>query len=100
MGNFIKKVITQFPGEKKIGERLAKLRAKWLIVSYAPFALDFCSQWCRTRQISKITSVLRTETVSGSYVNRQINVSLLSANINLLISEILVQGCYSFQFFT
>jgi len=27
MGNFIKKVIIQFPGEKKIGERLAKLRA-------------------------------------------------------------------------
>jgi len=26
----------------KIGERLAKLQAKWLIVSYAPFALDFC----------------------------------------------------------
>ena len=27
----------------KIGEHLAKLRAKWLTVSYAPFALHFFS---------------------------------------------------------
>jgi len=39
----------------KIGEHLAKLQAKWLIVSYAAFALDFCPQRCRTRWISKIT---------------------------------------------
>ena len=62
-----------------------KLQAKWLIVSYAPFALDFCPQRCRTRWISKITCLLLTETVTDCcYVNRQINVSLLSTNIKLL----------------
>ena len=35
-----------------IGEHLAKLEAKWLTVSYAPFALHFCPQRCRSRQIS------------------------------------------------
>ena len=34
----------------KIGEHLAKLQAKWL--SYTPFALHFCPQRCRSRQIS------------------------------------------------
>ena len=36
--------ITQSSGERifKIGEHLAKLQAKWLIVSYAPFALNVC----------------------------------------------------------
>ena len=35
--------IIQFAGERifKIGEHLAKLQAKWLIVSCAPFALQF-----------------------------------------------------------
>ena len=47
----------------KIGEHLAKLRAKWLTVSYTPFALHFCPQRCRSRQISWITCVLQTETV-------------------------------------
>jgi len=42
----------------KIREHLALLQAKWLIVSYAPFALDFCPQRCRTRWISKITCLL------------------------------------------
>ena len=28
----------------QIGEHLAKLQAKWFIVSYAQFALDFCPQ--------------------------------------------------------
>jgi len=41
----------------KIGEHLPKLQAKWLIVSYTPFALDVCRQRCRARQISKITWV-------------------------------------------
>ena len=52
-------VIIQIAGEKifKIGEHLVKLQAKWLIVSYAPFALDFCPQRRRTRQINKITCV-------------------------------------------
>jgi len=79
--------ITQFAGERifKIGEYLAKIQAKWLIVSYAHFALDFCPQRCRTCRISKITCVLRTETATDCcYVNRQINVSLLSWNIKLL----------------
>jgi len=49
----------QFAGERifKIGEHLAKFQAKWLIVSYTPFALDVCPHRCRTRQISKITCV-------------------------------------------
>ena len=36
----------------KIGEHLAKLRAKSLTVSCTPFALHFCLQRCRSRQIS------------------------------------------------
>jgi len=36
----------------KIGEHLAKLRAKSLSVSYTPFALHFCPQRCRSRKIS------------------------------------------------
>ena len=51
--------INESAGERifKIGKHLAKLQAKWLIVSYTPFALDVCHQRCRTRQISKITCV-------------------------------------------
>ena len=60
----------------KIGKHLAKLRAKSLTMSYTPFALHFCPQRCRSRQISSITCVLQTETViKRCYVNRQINVS-------------------------
>ena len=48
--------IVQSAGERifKIGEHLAKLQAKWLIVSCAPaqFASHFCPQRCRSRQIS------------------------------------------------
>jgi len=36
----------------KIGEHMAKLRAKSLTASYTPFALHFCPQRCRSRQIS------------------------------------------------
>jgi len=36
----------------KIGEHLAKLQAKSLTVSYAPFALHFCPERCRSRQVS------------------------------------------------
>jgi len=36
----------------KIDEHLAKLWAKSLTVSYTPFALHFCPQRCRSRQIS------------------------------------------------
>ena len=51
------KFITQFAGERifKIGGHLPKLQAKWLVVSYDQFTLDFCLRRCRTRQISKIT---------------------------------------------
>ena len=47
----------------KIGEHLEKLRAKSLTVSYTPYALHFCPQRCRSRQISWITCVLLTKTV-------------------------------------
>jgi len=36
----------------KIGEQLAKLWAKSLTVSYSPFAMHFCPQRYRSRQIS------------------------------------------------
>jgi len=51
--------ITECAGERifEIGKHLAKLQAKWLIVSYIPFALDVCPQRCRTCHISKITCV-------------------------------------------
>ena len=70
------KLITQFAGERifNVGKHLSKLLAKWLIVSYAPFALHFCSQRFRTHHISKITCVLQTETVTNCcYVNRQMS---------------------------
>ena len=53
------KCTTQFAGERifKINEHLAKLHAKWLTVSYTPFAFHVCPQRCRTGQISKITCV-------------------------------------------
>jgi len=40
--------ISQSDSERmfKIGEHLAKIQAKWLIVSCAPFALHFCPQRC------------------------------------------------------
>ena len=45
--------IIHFAGERNfnIGEHLAKLQAKWLIVSYTPFTLHFCPQRSRSRQI-------------------------------------------------
>jgi len=52
----------------KIGKHLVKLLAKWLIVSYAQFALHFCSQRCRTPKTSKITTVLWTESVTNNVV--------------------------------
>ena len=85
-GLFQYKFITQLADKRifKIGELLAKLQAKWLIVSHAPFAVDFCSQTCRTLQISWIPCAWRAETVTiDYYVNTQINVSLLSTNIKL-----------------
>jgi len=51
-----------------------KLKAKWLVVACAPFALHFCPQRRWSRQINWITCVLWTETVTNHcYVNRQIN---------------------------
>jgi len=40
--------IVQSAGERifKIGQHLANLQAKWLIVSCAPFALHFCRRRC------------------------------------------------------
>jgi len=40
--------ITESAGKSifKIGEHLAKLQAKWLTVSCAPFVLHFCPQRC------------------------------------------------------
>jgi len=67
------KFITQFADVRifKIGEHSAQLQAKWLIVSYTLFALHFCPQRCRTRQISKITCVLLAETVTNCcYIDR------------------------------
>ena len=54
------KFITEFDKKRisKISEHLAKLQVKRLIVSYTPFALHFCPQRCRVRQISKITCEL------------------------------------------
>ena len=60
-------------------------RQKCQMESYATFALDFCPLRRRTLRISKISCLLRTETVTAcSYVNRQINMSLISTNIKLL----------------
>jgi len=62
----------------KIGEHLAKSRAKSLTMSYTPFTLHFGHQRCRSCQISWITCVLQTDTViKRCYVNRQINVELI-----------------------
>jgi len=61
--------IIHFAGERifNIGEHFARLQA---------FALHFCPQRCRSRQISWITCVLHTETViKRCCVNRQISVS-------------------------
>ena len=47
-------LIIHSAGERifNIDEHLAKLHAHWLTVSYTPFALHFCPQRCRSRQIS------------------------------------------------
>jgi len=60
------KFITLFAGERvfKIGEHLAKLHTKWLIVSYA---LDFCPQRCRTRRV--ICCRFSSESASEKSVN-------------------------------
>ena len=46
--------IVHSAGERifNISEHLAKLQTKWLTVSYTPFTLHFCSQRCRSGQIS------------------------------------------------
>jgi len=79
--------IIQSAGER-IGEHLAKLQAEWLFVSCAPFVLHFCPQRCWSRQINWITCVLRTETVTNCcYINRQINVSLLSTKYQTAVDQ-------------
>ena len=54
------KFTTQFArgGIFKIGEHLAKLQVKRLIVSCVPFSLDFCPQRCRSRRISETLVVV------------------------------------------
>ena len=55
------------------------------MVDCLSYALHFCPQKCRTGQISKLTCSLGTETATNCcFVNRQINVILLSKNIKLL----------------
>jgi len=56
MGYYITNLSFNLPVKVfKIGEYLAKSQAKWMIVSYVPFALDFYPQRRRTRQISTRT---------------------------------------------
>jgi len=53
----------------------------WLFYG-APFFLCFFPQRCRTRHISRITSVWRTETVTSCcFVDKQIHLTLLSTDI-------------------
>jgi len=68
-----------------------QITRKMVIVSRAPFALHFCHQRCWSCQISYITCVLQTETVANHcYVSKQVNVSLLSTNIKLLLDQFLL----------
>jgi len=83
------KFIAQFDCERifKIGEHLAKLQLTGKMVDrvICPIRLRLLSSKMQNSPVSKITCVLRTETVTDCYyVNRQINVSLFSANIKLL----------------
>ena len=81
------KFIIHFASERifKIGEHLVKLQAKWLIMSYASFALRLLSSKMQNSLDIKITCLLQTETVTDCcYINRQITVSLLLTNIRLL----------------
>ena len=74
--------IIQSAGERifKIGERLAKLRAESLTMSYTPFALHFCPQRCRSRQICWITCVFQTETVIKRCYVAFLNIRLMWVN--------------------
>ena len=73
-----------------IGEHLAKLQAAWLTV-IPPIRLALLFSRCRSCQISWITCVLQTETVANHcYVRKQVNVSLLSTNIKLLLDQFLL----------
>jgi len=78
--------ITQSADERifKIGEHLAKLQAKWLIVSYALFALNVCP-YKLSVVVGKCLFVCNgKKLLIVGYINRQINVSLLSTNIILV----------------
>jgi len=71
--------IIQSIGERNftIGEHLAKLQAKWLIVSCALFTLHFCPERGRNRQTRWITCVWQTDTVTNDcYVIRKINLTV------------------------
>ena len=72
----------------KIREHLAELQAKWLIVSYALFALRLLSSKMQNSLDKLNNFLLRTETVTDCcYVNRQINVSLLSTKCQTAIDQ-------------
>ena len=69
--------------------RSYNLQAKSLTVSYTPFALHFCRQRCRSRQISLITCVLQTETVIMDNIFKRFFVCSLFGNS----SGFLIGGC-------
>jgi len=64
-----------------------KVTGKMVDCFICPIRLKRCPQRCKTRQISKIICVWWTETVANCcHINRQINVSLLSTNITLMLT--------------
>jgi len=69
--------ITHFAGERifKIGEHLAKLRAKSLTVSYTPFALHAFLSSKMLISPDKLNNLCWITVIKRCYVNRQINVS-------------------------
>jgi len=76
--------IIQLAGKRifKIGEHLAKLQAKWSTVSCTIFALHFCPQRCRSRQISWITCVRWTDTITNHAMLIGRLIHLLSKMLN------------------
>jgi len=52
-----------------------------------PIRIALLSSRCWCRRIIWITCILRTETVTNCYVNKQIDVSVLSTNIKLLYTS-------------
>ena len=84
------KFVNHCAGERifKIREHLAELQAKWLIVSYAPFALRLSSSNMQN-SLDKLNNLFITDknVTDCCYVNRQINVSLLSKKYQTAIDQ-------------